>query len=65
MPTSGIEENPRDASTFDLYAYEEEVKPIPDGEFEFVQLEDNHVWSVNIRFGLSLGVRSTLHYLTD
>lgn len=45
---------------FDLDAREDEVRLILDGEFESIQIKNNHLWSIKIRFGLPLEVRSTL-----
>lgn len=45
---------------FDLDAQEDEVQTVPDGDFEPVQLEDNHVGSFKVGFRLPLEVRTTL-----
>lgn len=45
---------------FDLDTHEDEVRPVPDGEFESIQLDDNPSRLVKIGFRLPLEVRSTL-----
>lgn len=57
---SGARGNSGYTNTFNMDACEDEVRPTPNGEFEFIQLGDNYAWSVKIGFGLPLEVRATL-----
>lgn len=50
----------KDCDRLDLNACKSEIRPTPDGEFEFVQLEYNLDRSIKMRFKLSLEVRSKL-----
>lgn len=48
------EEGPRKIDKFDLDVCEDKVRPVPEGDFEVVLLDDNPLRSVKIGFGLPL-----------
>lgn len=50
----------RDHGEFDLNAPEEEVRPVPNGDFELVQLEEDPVRLVKVGVKIPLEVRAML-----
>lgn len=54
------EEGSERVNMFDIEAHEERVRPIPDGDFVVVQLDDNLARSVKIRLRLLSEIKTVL-----